>query len=157
MRLIPDIWCSCASKKHRPPTLRSNDNEKSKDPIVDVITKQDDITPGTVCAVASEEKSSDTFWLIKIDHLNSGSSFPVTDDYGHTVPVNQAYFQGQFLERDYTTKTGTHYSVSKKKTFFYFESIVYPFVNLNSTKKGFELTNSENLLISNYVEGITWF
>ena len=144
-------------KKRRPPTLRSNDNEKSKDPIVDVITKQDDITPGTVCAVASEEKSSDTFWLIKIDHLNSGSSFPVTDDYGHTVPVNQAYFQGQFLERDYTTKTGTHYSVSKKKTFFYFESIVYPFVNLNSTKKGFELTNSENLLISNYVEGITWF
>ena len=94
-----------------------NDNEKSKDPIVDVITKQDDITPGTVCAVASEEKSSDTFWLIKIDHLNSGSSFPVTDDYGHTVPVNQAYFQGQFLERDYTTKTGTHYSVSKKRHF----------------------------------------
>ena len=45
-----------------------------------------------------------------------------------------------FLER---TANKSLYVISEKKTFFYKESMVYPFVQASSSKKDYVITNNE--------------
>ena len=43
--------------------------------------------------------------------------------------------RGNFLEKQHDEKDHILYSVSNKVTYFYKESILYPFVNIIETKK----------------------
>ena len=91
--------------------------------------------PDTIVAVAAAENSIDTIWLIKVIDNACIANECAIDDYQNKIIPGGRYLKGHFLERLHTDKDGIVYKVSKLLTFFYKESIVYPFVEVISTKK----------------------
>ena len=89
-------------------SLRSSDVAPNPDQHkAAALDKLDDVThefllPNSVCAIAADEKSIDTFWLVKIleETVAEGN---ITDDYGHMVLDGQRYIDGRYLEF-HTTK-----------------------------------------------------
>ena len=55
-----------------------------------------------------------------------------------------------FFERN--SESDKTYKLTTKRAFFSKESIVYPFVQMKSTKKGFMLTDNELFQITQYAE-----
>ena len=76
------------------------------------------------------------------------------DDYHHTVAGGHEYIEGQFMEKvDDMPNKGILYKLMPKKTFFYKESVVYPFVQFKTMKKGlYLLSMNEYVEILNFVE-----
>ena len=105
-------------------------------------------------AVAAPESSSDTFWLIKVTDVDCCELEEKSEDgYGHIIPAGNIFMQGHFLEIVFTLKDSTLFKLSTdKKTFFYKESVVYPFVEMEEGKKGLVLNNSEYLDIIYFME-----
>ena len=62
------------------------------------------------------------------------------------------YAEGKFLERKDESAKDTTYRISKRKTYFFKESIVHPFIQFKATKKGNFLPVKEYVEILNYVE-----
>ena len=62
------------------------------------------------------------------------------------------YMKGHFLERLYPTKSSTVFQLSKKVTYFYKEAVIFPFININESRKGLEIDNKEWLDIICYAE-----
>ena len=62
------------------------------------------------------------------------------------------YIEGKFMEKVHIEPKGTLYKLSKKKAYFFKESVVYPFVQFTGAKKGFLLLNKEFVTILNYIE-----
>ena len=93
-------------------TLRSSDVAPNPDQHkAAALDKLDDVThefllPNSVCAIAADEKSIDTFWLVKIleETVAEGN---ITDDYGHVVLDGQRYIDGRYL-KFHTTKRNHH-------------------------------------------------
>ena len=58
--------------------------------------------PGSVCAIAADEKSTDTVWLVKIfeETVAKGN---ISDHYCHLVLDGQRYIDGPYLEFHTTT------------------------------------------------------
>ena len=55
------------------------------------------------------------------------------DDYNHEVPKGVIHLSGHFLEKDEkrsSLKSNVFKIASNKKTYFFMESIVYPYVNI---------------------------
>ena len=50
-----------------------------------------------ICAIAAIEKSTDTFWFIKIIERREVDQ-PYTDDYVYTVAKGQKIFSAKYLE-----------------------------------------------------------
>lgn len=105
----------------------------------------------TYCAVATDEKSSDTVWFIKIKDSYRAQK-QMTDDYNNSIAPGMDYIEGKFMEKFHIVPKGTLYTLSKKKTYFFKESVVYPFVQFTAAKKGFLLSNEEFVTILNYIE-----
>ena len=82
----------------------------------------------SVCAIASNNKSTNTVWFVQIiGKFDSPEN--VIDDYGHTASVGEKYMLRRFLEQVHDQITRTKYKLMhKKKTSFYRKDIVYPFV-----------------------------
>ena len=78
------------------------------------------------------------------------SAIDVTDKWGRCVKGGQAYLTGLFLERD--SGSDTKYRLVKKDVFFYKESVIYPFIQMEATKKGFTLAREEQLQITRFIE-----
>ena len=77
----------------------------------------------------------------------------VIDDYGHTASSGQKYMLGNFLEQVHDQITRTKYKLMhKKKTIFYRESIVYPFVNMSEINGHYIISSRDFVDIINYVE-----
>ena len=59
------------------------------------------------------------------------------DDYELKIPAGMVYHSGHFLERDdrYSSVKATVFNLSKKVTYFYKESILYPFLNIEKDSK----------------------
>ena len=74
------------------------------------------------------------------------------DDYGHNIPYGIKYLKGHFLERKHHSATYQLFTLSKMATYFYHESIVYPYVNISAEKKGFVLKNSDYADILHFIE-----
>ena len=72
------------------------------------------------------------------------------DGWGNTVLAGQSYLCGLFLELQ--SGSGKHYKLLKKLAFFYTESVVYPFIQMEVPRKGFELSTEEFLQITKYIE-----
>ena len=102
-------------------------------------------------AVAADELSPDSNWFIKFVQKKFVSNENVTTDYGHTIPAGFEYTKGHFLER-VKTKSSEIFKISSKFTYFYNESVVYPFVNINETDKGHVLENKDLTDILHFTE-----
>ena len=87
-------------------------------------------------AVAADELLPDSSWFIKVVQRKCVSNENVTNDYGHTIPAGSKYTKGHFLEQVKTAKSFQFFKISSKFTYFYSESVVYPFVNINETDNG---------------------
>ena len=145
-------------------SLRSNFHEH----VEDGIGEEDDddnednnindfFLPGSICAVAASDDSGDTVWFIEIideDLVPSGEPNRV-DGYKHVIGPGVPYLRGYLLEKIARAqrRDGDYYKVIKsKETFFYKDTIVYPFVQFDAQKKGLFLSNTELVTILNYVE-----
>ena len=67
----------------------------------------------------------------------------IEDDYGHKISQGQEYVVGNFLERTRSTKKGLLFKEESKKTYFFKESIAYPFVQFSTLKMELNLTNND--------------
>ena len=115
--------------------------------------ENDFIVPGTYCAVAADKSSSETFWLVKIKDSYKATT-TITDDYSNRIAAGHHYIEGQFLEKEVSAAKGCYYKLKKEKTYFFVESVVYLFVQVQSTKKKLFITNDEHITVVNYVEQI---
>ena len=110
------------------------------------------LLPGSVCAVAADTNYVNTVWFVKIlEELIAEED--VVDDYGQKVNKGFAHFKGHYMEETKSVKDGCFYKVDqKKKTFFFKERIVYPFIIFQERKNGLFLLNTDLVDILNYVE-----
>ena len=99
------------------------------------------IVENSVVAVAAPPKSIDTIWLVHVNETNCVSLEVNIDDYGNKIPPGITFSKGSFYECSCSTKEGTVFKLSKKNTFFYKESVVFPYVELQPSKKGYVLSN----------------
>ena len=76
----------------------------------------------------------------------------ISDDYGQVVPNDVSFVKGRFLEKSVASTKYQMYTLSKRITHFYSESVVYPFVSFEATKKGFKLTMNDYTDILQFVE-----
>ena len=100
----------------------------------------------------SNVASQDVVWLIQISESKCISEQPETDSYGNTIIPGAHYLKGVFFEKLYNQEDHALFKLSKEVTFFYRETIIYPFVYLEGTKKGFKLMNSDYSDIIRYAE-----
>ena len=100
-------------------------------------------------------KSIDNIWFIQFKECVTNDT--PTDDYGHTIPAGVNFLCGYFLEREYKSIHATLHKISKKKTFFYKESVLCRFVQVEPTKKGVHVTNIELANISIELANISYY
>ena len=109
------------------------------------------IIPETFCASAVSSTSADTICCMKIVE-KCVAAHEIEDDYGHKISQGQQYVVGNFLERTRSTKKGLLLKKESKKTYFFKESIVYPFVQFSTLKMELYLTNNDFADILAFVE-----
>lgn len=134
-------------------SLRDNflSEEQNEEQINYESSVDDFILPNTICAIAADNNSSDTVWFIRIIKEDVAVS-EIMDDFGH-VANGMKFFRGNYLEQNKPVKDGVLYHLnSKRETFIYRESVVYPFVQFETRKNFFFLHNNELLEIINFVE-----
>ena len=103
----------------------------------------DFITPESIVAVAADgDDDTDTIWFISVTKTKCVGD-GVKDGYENIIPLGLEYMKGHFLNRNYTTKSSTVFSLSNKVTRFYKETVIFPFVNVKESKKGIEIENKE--------------
>ena len=112
------------------------DNENDNDDDNDECELWDFLTAGSVVAVANEKASQDSVWFIKITDNNCVEKEIVFDLYHNSIIPEDRFLKGHFLERSDIGKDYTLFKVSKLETYFYRETILYPFVPLQESKKG---------------------
>lgn len=105
-------------------------------------TAIDFIAPNSFVAVAAHEKSVDTLWFIKVIENECIESIDKQDDYGNVILRGTSFIKGHFQEKSEEKSIHQIYKLSAQKTIFYKQSVIYAFVNMTATKKGYELTNS---------------
>ena len=102
---------------------------------------------GTYVAIAARRSEGavwvvDPFWIIKVTEVNR------IDEKG------QVHLAGHFLEKNdrRTTAKKMVFDLSKKLSFFFKESILYPYVNIEEGKSGLALEMTDYTDILYYVE-----
>ena len=66
------------------------------------------------------------------------------DNYWNEIAAAQDYIEKYLLQKTETMTKGYFYKLSKKDTFFFHESTVYPFVQLKTTIKWLLLLMDED-------------
>jgi len=138
------------TKQLNKPHLRSS--IQSTTPAVDSSSSIDFVVPETYCALAAEQNSADLLWFVKIEQVREPQTSLCTDDYGHSIAPGYGFVEGHFLEKSESTSKGHIFKQQKKKTFFFPESVVYPFVQFEPQKKGLFFSNVEYGEILNFIE-----
>ena len=112
--------------------------------------------PDTVCAVAADHHGLDLLYFIYI--VNSDvAEVDMTDSFKHDIKAGQEYISGYYLEKQSETLKGITYTINEKNSVFFFkESIVYPFVNVEEKpakkKKTLYISNNDYCDIIRFVE-----
>ena len=114
----------------------ANTNEKVTE------TAHEFLLAGTFCALAADSKLSDTVWFMKIEEEEEGRG-PATDDYGIKILDGCKYLQGKFLEKVTKSNKKLTFKLMKRTTYFYPESIVYPFVNFYEENGNYIIANTD--------------
>lgn len=131
--------------------LRSGTNN-GEDQEEDQTTTHEFLLPNTFCAIAADKKSSDTVWFIFIQSEGFAEK-DESDSYGFTIKKGQYRLKGHYLEKHIENKKEIRYRLMKKKTAFFFpESVVYPFVQLEVRKDLYYLSTQAFYDILSYVE-----
>ena len=108
-----------------------------------------------MCVIAADNKSTDTVWFVQIIG-EFDSPEKVIHDYDHTASAGKKYMLSDFLEQVHDQIIRTKYKlIHKKKTIFYRESIVYPFMNMSKINRHYIISSRDFVDIFNYVEYIT--
>ena len=94
---------------------------------------------GYFVAIAFDTSSIDTVWFIQIVESNFVGDGVLCDDYSHKIAAGVNFLKGHFLEKEKELSTTQFFKHSSEMTCFYLESILYPYVNLLESKKGFIL------------------
>ena len=81
------------------------------------------LAPNSFCAIAADEKSSETVWFLQIKSTEVANANMV-DDYGHTIAAGMEYLLGSYLEKCKETKKGRLFKMMGKDAFFFKETIV---------------------------------
>lgn len=126
--------------------LKFNDTQHGEKPLTELLL------PNSVCAIAANNKSSDTLWLVLILEQNVDESNE-PDDYGHTIPKGCSFITGHYLEKCGTVRKKQKIKIMvDKKAYIYKESIIYAFVNLEKRNFLFIIYDNDLCDMSNYVE-----
>ena len=108
--------------------------------------------PGSVCAIAADDKSTNIVWFVQTIGEFSFSE-NIIDGYGHTASPSQKFMLGYFLEQVHDQITTKKYKlIHKKNMIFYRESIVCPFVNMSEINGHYIISRRDFVDIVNYVE-----
>ena len=114
--------------------------------------KYDFIIPQRSVAVAAGDNSLDPMWFIKVLEVDCCGNGKDGDGYGN-IPVSLNFIKGHFMEKSvFSNSKYQTYKLSRKKTFFYKESVVYSYVNFEQNKKSFNLKMDEYAEILNFGE-----
>ena len=118
------------------------------------------VSVGTYVAVAAP-KSTDTvwvvdpFWLIKVTEVNRiDFENESVDSFGRKIAPKVMHLAGHFLERNQRISTSKNmgYNLSKNVTYFFKESILYPYVNVQEGKRGWMLDMTDYTDILYHIE-----
>jgi len=121
--------------------LRSDDPLPPE--IVGLEEVDDFVVPESFVAIRPAKDSNTDFWFIYIISTNLCSIEDVRDDYNGIIPKANVYHTGYFLEKINFDKKSRTYKMEKSKvTFFYKESVLFPFVN-------FHVNKGDNLILKN--------
>jgi len=90
-------------------------------------------------------------WFVRIVDLCVAETVS-TDNYGHKVVPGQSFIIGNFIEKSRNNNKGFFFKLQSKTTYFYLESIVYPFAQFYELKNEYYIENAEYLEIINFVE-----
>lgn len=113
------------------------------------------VSVDTYVAVAASVSSIDTVWFIKVKEVNRIDHDNISvDSFGFKIAPSIMHLSGYFLEKDEkkTTRKENVYKLSKKETYFFKESIVYPYVNILEEKKGLTLNIEDYTDILYHIE-----
>ena len=112
----------------------------------------DFISPDTFVAVRPGVVG-DSFWLIHVTETDCTAGENTVDDNRIKIPFKDTFNKGYSLEKapPYTTKTHRVYQKSKKSTYFYSETVVYPFVQVETHKNKYLLSNEEYVLVDEFI------
>ena len=109
------------------------------------------LLPGSVCAIAVRNNTSDTVWFISVTKQSEATKIAI-DDYGFAVQPGQHYVEGHFIELTKTSSKGRFYTPASKVAFFFKESVVYPFVQLSNVRGKLFMNNNDYAEILYFVE-----
>ena len=113
------------------------------------------MSPNSFCAVAPDlenNPANESVWFIMVTEISMARKEEI-DDYQNIVPKGVEFIKGHFLEKIQSGSKGILYKLeSKKVTYFYKETIRFPYVQFSSTKKGFLLSMTEYVDVLNSVE-----
>ena len=105
------------------------------------------VVPGTVVAIRRDKKggsSDQAFWFMEVVEVNRCvmEEDKLIDDSGRVVPKGLQHLSGHFFEKNdkYSNMKKYVYNKSKKITYFFRESIMYPYVNMVEEKHGYSLS-----------------
>ena len=106
----------------------------------------------SVVVVAAPSESVDTVWIVHVETNCVCFSKESTDDYGHKIPAGMKFLKGHFAEWVGTFKDSTIFRLPKKVTYFYEETVAYPYVEMEAGKKGLLLKNTDYIDIICHIE-----
>ena len=90
----------------------------------------DFIIPQMYVAAAADDNSLDPIWFIKVLETDCCGNGKDGDDYGNIIPVDVNFIKGHFKEKSvFSNFKYQTYKYSRKVTFFYKESVIYPYIN----------------------------
>ena len=74
--------------------------------------------------------SLDPIWFIEVLETDCCGNGKDGDDYGNIIPVDVNFIKGHFKEKSvFSNFKYQTYKYSRKVTFFYKESVIYPYIN----------------------------
>ena len=106
----------------------------------------------TVVKLATDPKSGESFYLIKITEEEREKAEDVDNGFGHVIKKGMKGLERVFFERKFDSDNLYTIPKNPKSAFFFREMVVFPSVLLESKKGHFELTNEELLMIIKYME-----
>ena len=110
------------------------------------------LVPGSFIAITADTNSIDTVWFTEIAESSFVGDKVLCDDHCHKIAAGVNFLKDHFLEKEKELSAVFQRSSNSKTTFFYSESILYPYVNLLEGKKGFILKNTDFIDVTHYVE-----
>ena len=104
---------------------------------------------GTVCAIAADS-DGDMIRFIKVVKDEDVAETTLQDDYQKHVAAGQKYMEGRLLEKAGSNRSGHKFKVSSKRSFFFRDSVLYPYVEFDDAGRFMILSIKEYYNVLHY-------